>query len=131
MRYSTLAVVAVAMLASAAAAAAQQPAAEKMQVGEWTGQVTPPGAETTIVTYDVAYAGDTLKITIRAGEHGTFPTTDVKLEGNQLSFRFRPGPEVVCVLKKQMESYAGTCTADDGMAATMDLSPPKKEASQS
>ena len=131
MRYSLLTLAATALLASAGAATAQQPAAAKLQVGEWTGQVTPPGAETTNVTYDIAYAGDTLKITIRAGEHGTFATTDVKFEGSELTFRFRPGPEVTCVLKKQMESFAGVCTGDDGMAATMDLSPPKKEAAKS
>ena len=117
-----------ALLLAASTASAQQPAAPtKLEVGEWTGTIVPPGAEPAAVTYDVAYAGDTLKIKIRAGEHGTFDTWDVKSEGTKLSFKFRPGPEVVCVLEKQELAYAGECTADDGSVATMDLAPPKKQ----
>ena len=41
--------------------------------------------------------------------------------------QFRPGPEVTCVLNQVEKSYSGTCTAEDGLAASMDLSPPKKE----
>jgi hypothetical protein len=126
MRYSPLAVAAAALLVLSTAAAAQQPAASKLETGAWTGKVTPPEGITVDVTYDVAYAGDTLKININAGEHGTFNTTDVKLEADKLSFRFRPGPEVVCVLNKKELGYAGTCTGEDGSVATMELSPPKK-----
>ena len=127
MRYSALAITAAAMLAATSAASAQQVAPPKMEVGEWTGQVTPPEGITVSVTYDVAYAGDTLKITIKAGEHGTFTTYDVKLEAEKLTFKFSPGPEVLCVLNKKEAGYAGACTEADGSTATMDLSPPKKE----
>jgi hypothetical protein len=100
-------------------------------VGAWTGTVTPPEGMTVNVTYDVAYAGDTLRIVIRAGEHGTFDTYDVKHEAEKLSFRFRPGPEVTCVLNKKDAGFAGTCTEDDGSVASMDLAPPRKAAPKS
>ena len=127
MRYSTVAVTAVALLAISSAASAQQAAVPKLEVGEWTGQVTPPDGQTVNVIYDVAYAGDTLKITIKAAEHGTFETTDVKLEADKLSFKFSPGITVSCVLNKKEAAYVGSCTDDGGGVATMDLSPPKKD----
>ena len=127
MRYSALAVAAAALLTVSTAATAQQAAVPKLEVGDWTGQVTPPDGQTVNVIYTVAYAGDTLKITIKAAEHGTFETTDVKLEADKLSFKFSPGTSVSCVLNKKESSYAGVCTDEGGGAATMDLTPPKKE----
>ena len=129
MRLTPLAIAAAALLSFSASASAQQ-AAPKMQVGEWTGVVVSPNGESTDVTYDVTYAGDTLKIKIKAGQHGEFDTREVALEASKLSFKFSPGPEVVCVLAKLEKSYSGTCTAEDGSSASMDLSPPKKEASK-
>lgn len=131
MRYQVLAVAAAALLAFSSSASAQGATAVKLETGAWTGQVTPPDGQTVTVIYDVAYAGDTLKIAIRAGDHGTFSTSDVKLDADKLSFRFRPGIEVVCVLDKKDTSYAGVCTGEDGSTATMDLSPPKKEPTKS
>ncbi len=128
MRYSLAALAAAALLCAAAPASAQQPAAARLEVGAWTGNVTPPDGMTTAVTYDVAYAGDTLKITIRAGDHGTFETSDVKLEADKLSFSFRPGPLVKCTLNKKDSGYAGTCIDEEGGVANMDLAPPKKAA---
>ncbi|HEX6007067.1 MAG TPA: hypothetical protein VFY80_03845 [Burkholderiales bacterium] len=126
----TILPLAAALLWAAGSAQAQQPAsAVRLEVGEWTGTVVPPEGHPAAVVYDVAYAGDTLKIKIRAGEHGTFETWEVKAEGNKLSFKFRPGPEVVCVLEKKENAYAGQCTADDGSVASMDLAPPRKQKS--
>jgi hypothetical protein len=127
MRYSVLAVAAAAVVTFASAASAQQPTPPRLEVGAWTGQVTPPDGGTVNVIYDIKYAGDTLKISINAGEHGTFETTDVKLEVDKLSFKFAPGVAVACVLDKKESIYAGSCIAEDGTIATMDLSPPKKE----
>ena len=126
MRFTPLAIAAAALLTFSASASAQQ-AAPKLEIGAWTGTVISPNGESTSVTYDVSYAGDTLKIKIKAGDHGEFDTWDTKVETGKLSFKFRPGPEVVCVLNKLEKSYSGTCTAEDGSAASMDLSPPKKE----
>ena len=128
MRYPIFAIAAAALFTFAGSASAQQAAAPaKLQIGAWTGKVVQPDGQSVDVTYDIAYAGDTLKIKIKAAEHGSFDTWDAKLDGEKLSFKFRPGPEVVCVLNKVEQSYSGTCTAEDGSAATMDLSPPKKE----
>lgn len=131
MRYPLLAVATAVLLSIPAVASAQQSAPAKLEVGAWTGTVTPPDGMTTSVTYDVAYAGDTLRITIRAGEHGTFDTSDVKLEADKLSFSFRPGPLVKCVLTRKEAGFAGTCTDEEGGIANMDLSPPKKEPAKS
>jgi hypothetical protein len=127
MNYRAFAVAVAAVITFSASAAAQE-AAPKLETGKWTGKVTPPDGETVNVTYDVAYAGDTLKITINAASHGTFQTTETKLEGTKLSFKFRPGPEVVCVLEKKEADYIGACTDEGGGVAQIELSPPKKEA---
>jgi hypothetical protein len=127
MNYRAFAVAVAAVITFSASAAAQE-AAPKLEAGKWTGKVTPPDGETVNVTYDVAYAGDTLKITINAASHGTFQTTETKLEGTKLSFKFRPGPEVVCVLEKKEADYIGACTDEGGGVAQIELSPPKKEA---
>ena len=128
MRVSTLAATAAALLTFSTAGFAQQTAPAKMIVGQWTGTVTPPDAETAQLTYDVAYAGDTLNITINAGAHGTFKTTEAKYEPNKISFKFRPGPEIVCVLNLQGSDYVGVCTEDDGTAAPITMTAPKQDA---
>ena len=131
MRYSLTALAAAALLCVAAPASAQQSATAKLEAGAWTGTVTPPDGMTTAVIYDVAYAGDTLKITIRAGDHGTFETSDVKLETDKLSFSFRPGPLVKCTLSRKDGGFAGTCLDEEGGVANMVLAPPKKDAGKS
>jgi hypothetical protein len=93
MRFTPLAIAAAALLTFSASASAQQ-AAPKLETGAWTGTVVPPNGEPASVTYDISYSGDTLKIKIKAGEHGEFDTYDVKFEGAKLTFKFRPGPEV-------------------------------------
>ena len=127
MRYPMFAA-ALALLAVSSSASAQQvPVTEKVPVGMWTGTIQPPGSETAKLTYDVAYAGDTLKVVINAGEHGTFQTTEAKFEGGKISFKFRPGPELVCVLSLSMGEYAGVCTDNSGEAAPIVMTPPKAE----
>jgi hypothetical protein len=127
MRHALLPLAAAVLLVAASSVHAQEAAPPaKLEVGEWTGTIIPPGGEPAAVIYDVSYAGDTLKIKIRAGEHGTFDTWEAKAEANKLTFKFRPGPEILCVLEKKELSYVGQCTADDGSAASIDLAPPKK-----
>jgi hypothetical protein len=126
MRYRTLAIALAALISVSASAVAQQ-ASPKLEIGKWSGKVTPPDGITVNVAYDVAYAGDTLQITIHAEQHGTFPTTEAKLDGSKLSFKFRPGPEIVCVLEKKEMDYIGACTDEGGGVAQIEMSPPKKE----
>src|SRR5687767_5845449 len=80
MRYRTFVLAAAAVIMFSASATAQQPAL-KLEIGKWSGIVTPPDGNAVNVIYDVAYAGDTLRITINADSHGTFPVTEAKLEG--------------------------------------------------
>lgn len=124
--------IACAIALGATSARAQQPAtaAPKLEVGQWTGQVTSPNGQITDVTYDVTMKNDTLAITINAGQFGVFPAETIKLEADKLSFGFTPGPRVACVLTKNAEgAYAGTCTDDGGGVAQMTMVPPKKPGS--
>lgn len=103
--------------------------AQTLEPGKWTGSVTPPGEQQAMpVTYDVTMNGDTLGITVNAGEHGTFPFRDVKLDDAALTFWFAPGPRVECTLTRREDGgFAGACTDPDGGAAHMVMVPPKKE----
>jgi hypothetical protein len=104
------------------AASAQQ----KLEVGKWTGTVTPPGEPITNVTYDVTMKGDTIAITLNAGDHGSFQMEEVKLAEGKLTFHFTPGPRVDCALERKEDgSFAGRCT-DGSEAAEMVMVPPKK-----
>lgn len=128
MRYFKLMAVAIALFTLTASANAQQPQpAKKLDVGQWTGKVTPPDGQVVDVTFDVTYAGDTLQIKLNASQHGEFTTTEAKFDGTKISFKFRPGPEVVCVLEKKAAVYTGVCTEDSGETASIEMSPPKKE----
>ncbi len=121
MKRSLLAV-AVGLVLPAAAAAQDFPA------GKWTGSVTPPGEMTVPVTYDVAVASDSITIMLHAGEHGSFPTQNVKLAEGQLTFSFTPGPTVDCALTRREDgSWAGQCTEGGGSPADIVMTPPKKD----
>ena len=120
-----LAAMAVAALAIPAAAAAQ---ANTLPAGKWTGTVTPPGEAVTAITFDVTVAGDSIGITLNAGEHGTFVTQNVKVADGKLTFTFFPGPEVNCTLTKgEDSSWSGECLDPDGDAAQITMQPPKSE----
>jgi hypothetical protein len=103
--------------------------AQKLVPGKWTGTVTPPGEPMGLeVTYDVTLKGDTIAITVNAGEHGSFQFSDVKLNADTLTFWFTPGPRVDCTLKRaETGSFAGACLDPQGGNAGMVMNPPKKE----
>ena len=103
--------------------------AQKLTAGTWTGTVTPPDGGTVSVTWDVQTARDSISITLKAAEHGTFVMSEIKLTADQLTFTFAPGPVVNCTLaRKDDGSYAGTCKDSDGGEATMTMVPPKPAA---
>ena len=108
-----------------AASAAQ---AQKLEPGKWTGTITPPGEQPAVeVTYDVTVNGDSLSMTINAGEHGSFPASGMKLAAGKLTFAFTPGPPVDCTLTRQDDgAYSGTCKDPQGGIATLVMNPPKK-----
>lgn len=100
--------------------------AQKLQAGTWPGTVTPPGEGIVNVTFDVKTTGDSIAITLKAGEHGEFVLNEIKVTDEQLTFSFAPGPVVNCTLdKKEDGSYAGTCKDSEGGDATMTMIPPK------
>ena len=104
-------------------------AAQQMPVGKWTGTVTPPNESAVEVTYDVAMKGDTIAITIVAGEHGSFAVNEVRLNERALTFWFTPGPRVDCSLARRDDgAYEGTCTeAGSAETAHILMVPPKKQ----
>lgn len=109
------------------AAVSAQSTAPVMPVGTWTGTVTPPEATTTPVTFNVKADDKAITIQIDAGEHGSFPASDVAFAGTKLSFTFTPGPKLLCVLKIQDDgSFAGECTEENGPAALITMVPPKQ-----
>ena len=102
--------------------------AQSLESGTWTGTAAPPDGEVPI-TFEVKVSGDTIGITLNAGEHGSFKLEDVKLVDKKLSFWFVPGPRVVCELNRRDDgAFAGNCTADDGVLVPMTMIPPKKGA---
>ncbi len=104
-------------------------AAQKLEAGTWTGTVSPPGEPAAAVTYDVKVAGDTIGITLNAGEHGSFPFTEVKLVEGKLQFSWGPGGMLLkCELKlREDRSWVGPCTDPGGMSGELVMIPPKKD----
>jgi hypothetical protein len=103
--------------------------AQSLETGKWTGTVTAPGEQSAMpVEFDVTLKGDTLGITVRAGEHGTFAFNEAKLDDRTLTFWFMPGPRVDCtLLRGEDETFSGSCRDSEGGIASMVMVPPKKE----
>jgi hypothetical protein len=107
------------------------PASEKLEVGKWTGSVTPPGGQPLALVFDVTAPGDTMKIDLLITDMGaTFPLTAIKLEGKKLTFGFLAGDtDVKCTLEKKDDgSFAGPCADASGEGGPMTMTPPKKGA---
>ena len=128
MRFPTVVLAMAAGVAfSAPAQAQEQGAPRRLESGNWTGTVTPPGEQTVDLVYVVGYAGDTLHITMNAGQHGIYEAIEPKIEAGKLSFGLQLDRRIYCVLDAKDDGFAGICTDDGGGAATMDFWPPKKE----
>jgi hypothetical protein len=101
--------------------------AQTIKAGTWTGTVQPPGTEVYPVTYVVAVAKDSVAITIRQEQMGTFQARDIRVLADRITFAWSPGNDnVKCVLmKKDDNSYAGDCTDADGGTGHLVMIPPK------
>ena len=101
---------------------------QKLEPGKWTGTVTAPGEQQPLpVTYDVTVQGDTVGISVDAGEHGSYSFSEVKLNDGTLTFWFTPGPRVDCTLTGREDgAFAGTCRDPEGGVASMVMVPPEK-----
>jgi hypothetical protein len=105
------------------------PAAEKLEVGTWTGTVTPPNGQALALTFAVTAPNDSVKIDLTIADMGmTFPLTAIKLEGRKLGFEFMAGDEAIkCALEKKDDgTFAGSCADGSGQGGPMTMVPPKK-----
>lgn len=102
--------------------------AQRLETGKWTGTVTPPGELIGMpVEYEVTFKGDTLGITVNAGDHGTFTFNEVKLDDKVLTFWFRPGPRVDCTLTRdEVGTFSGPCSDSEGGIARIVMVPPDR-----
>jgi hypothetical protein len=103
----------------------------KLEVGKWTGTITPPSNEAIDIEFNVTMAADTMKIELSIPVVGvTTPLTGIKLEEKKISFDFDAGGNIIaCKLdKKDDGTYAGTCTDASGAGGSMTMVPPKKAA---
>jgi hypothetical protein len=102
--------------------------AQKLEPGTWTGTVVDPGGESVDVTFIVMMAGDTIQITMSAGEEHTMAFSNVHFDDGKLLFTWEPGIRIDCVLNPaDAGGYAGTCTDTSGESGQMTMVPPKKE----
>ena len=118
----------VALLTLPAVSFAQTTAPAKLVSGTWTGAITTPGNPTpTDIEYEVVYKEDALAITLVVAGRERFPLEDIEVSDGKISFSFRPGPHVVCVLKHGEAAYAGECTDGEGGVAPLTMVPPVAE----
>lgn len=117
------------LLAALSPLAVNPAQAQKLETGKWTGTVTPPGEQHGMpVEFEVTFKGDTLGITVHAGDHGTFTFNEVKLDDKTLTFWFMPGPRVDCTLMRdEVGTFSGACRDSEGGIASMVMVPPEKE----
>lgn len=115
---------AIAALLCAVPAAAQ---AQTLRAGTWTGTVQPPDQQPMPVTYIVAGAQDSLTITIRSEQMGSFAVRELHVMSDRLMFSWSPGDaNVSCVLmRKDDGSYDGDCKDADGSIGHLVMIPPK------
>ena len=101
--------------------------AQTLEAGTWTGRVTEPDGDGLDVTFAVAIKGDTISIAVTAGQHGTFPFSDVKLNDRTLTFNWSPGVRVDCTLTRRDDgAYEGPCKDAQGSEGRILMVPPKK-----
>jgi hypothetical protein len=106
--------------------------ATTLQSGMWTGQMTwtesgrPQGI---IGSYDVTVNGETIGIVMRA-DGGPLPFSDVKLNGNTLTFWATPGARAFCTLTRRDDgAFEGPCKAErnpESSTLRVLMVPPKK-----
>ena len=93
-------------------------AAQELELGTWTGLMSPPEGEGVPVTYEVALTAGSLSIVMNNVQLGEMPFTDPRLDGDELTFWWEPGTRVDCALSRQASgSFEGTCSAGNGEGA--------------
>jgi TolB protein len=104
----------------------QQAAPGKLQTGTWTGTVTPPNEGAIEASFDVAYRGDTLTITLRLAQVGTVPLQEARVADGVLRFYLpTPAERIACELKVMPGGvYQGNCQDSRSESGTIVMAPP-------
>jgi hypothetical protein len=101
-------------------------AAQKLEVGAWTGTGVGPSGEAADVSFDVRMNGDTLMIDLNGPDGQSMPLTDIRFEEGKLLFTWEPGVVVKCVLSPvEGGGYDGPCTDENGGSGRLTMVPPK------
>src|SRR5688572_11770594 len=105
---------------------------QTLSPGMWTGTMTWSSSgrpEGLIGSYDVVVKGDTIGITMNA-DGGRLPFSEVKLNGNTLTFWASPGARAFCTLTRRDDgAFEGPCKAERNPEAStlrVLMVPPKK-----
>ena len=87
---------------------------QELELGTWTGTMQPPGGGSMAVGYEVGRADGALSI-VMSGAGQTMVFHDVKLEADELTFWWEPGPRIDCTLARQEGgSFEGICSEGTG-----------------
>jgi hypothetical protein len=99
--------------------------AQTLTEGTWGGSITQPDGAVDSVSFEVAYPGGELAITMDEGVD--VPFQDVHFEGGSLRVSWASGEIVIsCSLEPQADgSYDGDCLSPDGgVVVRMTMTPP-------
>ena len=94
-------------------------AAQELEQGTWTGTISPPDdGDPVAVTYEVGETNGSLSIVMSAPLiQPPMVFSDVKLEGDELTFWWEPCVRVDCaLLRREDGSFQGMCTEGTGPA---------------
>jgi hypothetical protein len=89
--------------------------AQELELGTWTGVLTPPGGEGVPVTFEVGDVDGVLSIVMNNPQLGDISFNEARLEGGELTFWWLPGTRVDCsLLLRGDRSFEGICKDDRG-----------------
>lgn len=102
--------------------------AQKLATGQWTGTASDPNGQSTAITVDISYAGDTAKAVMKIAELPVdLVWQNLKLAAGKLTFSIAVGNNSLnCSLNAgEAGAYSGACTDDGGGSGAISISPPK------
>ncbi len=104
--------------------------AQALQNGMWNGNIAGPDGQNLPITIEVENADDVLTMTLHTEGYGSFPFSDLVLDGADLTFTFVPpsNDSVSCALKRQEDgSFEGECVDTKGEGGQLIMNPPSAE----
>lgn len=119
------------LLGACTSASDPQPAeSPRLTEGTWTGTLTPmnhPDMHTPL-TYEVAYAADTLGLVLGGPNGSEMPAREAEVKGNTLFFSFDEpdaGVPLRCALARTEDAgFEGRCVDPEGKWALFSMQPP-------